>query len=137
MDRNVFFGTESVPQWPSNLPTFASFLGHDIEGHEAFYTNHPVNIEASDFGALGEQLQDTHEMFQTLLLAREHGSISRLENRDEVPQERDYPGDDLVFFLQRGRIQRPAIVYTRDRSRGFYVDHTTAPDAVRSFDYHC
>jgi hypothetical protein len=65
MDRNVFFGTESVPQWPSNLPTFASFLGHDIEGHEAFYTNHPVNIEASDFGALGEQLQDTHEMFQT------------------------------------------------------------------------
>jgi hypothetical protein len=99
MDRNVLFGTERVPQRPSNLPTFVSFPGHDVEGHEAFYANHPLENETSDFEALEEELRSTHEMFQTLLLAREHGSISRPEHRREVPQEREYLNDDLVSFF--------------------------------------
>jgi hypothetical protein len=41
LDRTVLFGSERVPQMPTNLPSFVDFPGHDVEEHEEFYANQP------------------------------------------------------------------------------------------------
>ena len=39
LDCSVIYGSERVPQEPVNLPTFTEFPGHEVEGHEVFYSN--------------------------------------------------------------------------------------------------
>jgi hypothetical protein len=40
LDRKILYGTERVPQAPVNLPGYTEFPGHDVEGHEEFYSSH-------------------------------------------------------------------------------------------------
>jgi hypothetical protein len=42
LDRKILYGTERVPQQPINLAGYTEFPGHDVEGHEEFYSSHHV-----------------------------------------------------------------------------------------------